>query len=87
MWLLEQHPDLFAKAMEYEKDGYSWMEESLGTIKTPERVYSIKKEHYIRINRNKLKSKRHCFHCRLFPTLEKRKLFLRLNRQRLEFLQ
>ena len=57
VWLLEQHPDLFDAAMEYEKDGYSWMEESLETIKTPERVYSIKKEHYIRINRNKLKSK------------------------------
>ncbi len=57
VWLLEQHPDLFEAAMVYEKDGYSWMEESLEIIKTPERVSSIKKEHYIRMNRNKLKSK------------------------------
>ena len=57
VWLLEQHPDLFDAAMVYEKEGYSWMEESLEGLKKPERVSSIKKEHYIRMNRNKLKAK------------------------------
>ena len=57
MWLLEQHPDLYEAAMVYEKEGYSWMEESLEVLKKPERVSSIKKEHYIRMNRNKLKAK------------------------------
>jgi hypothetical protein len=54
---LEQHPDLFDAAMVYEKEGYSWMEEPLQNLKNTERVVAIKKEHYIRMNRNKLKSK------------------------------
>jgi 3'-phosphoadenosine 5'-phosphosulfate sulfotransferase (PAPS reductase)/FAD synthetase len=57
VWLLEQHPDLFKSAMEYEKEGYSWMDEPLADLMKTERVTSIKKEHYLRINRNKLKSK------------------------------
>lgn len=57
VWLLEQHPDLYAKAIEYEKDGYSWMAEHLEDLKKPERVASIKKEHYLRINREKKKSR------------------------------
>ncbi len=33
IWLYEQHPDLFAKAMEFEKDGYTWNQnESLADI-------------------------------------------------------
>lgn len=43
VWLLEQHPDLFAKAMEFEKDGYTWNQgESLAALSRPERVRQIK---------------------------------------------
>lgn len=57
VWLLEQHPDLYEAAIVYEKEGYTWMEEPLGELKNPERVYAIKKEHYLRMNRNKLNAK------------------------------
>lgn len=53
VWLLEQHPELFEKAITYEKEGYTWMEESLEELKKPERVASIKKEHYLRMQRKK----------------------------------
>ncbi|MDE5902974.1 MAG: phosphoadenosine phosphosulfate reductase [Muribaculaceae bacterium] len=43
IWLYEQHPDLFAKAMEFEKDGYTWNQnESLAELIRPERVRRIK---------------------------------------------
>ena len=43
IWLLEQHPDLFQKAMEFEKDGYTWNQhESLAELSRPERVRQIK---------------------------------------------
>lgn len=43
IWLFEQHPDLFAKAMEFEKDGYTWNQgESLAELTRPERVRKIK---------------------------------------------
>lgn len=43
IWLYEQHPDLFAKAMEFEKDGYTWNQnESLAELSRPERVRQIK---------------------------------------------
>lgn len=57
VWLLEQHPELYDKAIEYEKEGYTWMSESLQDLKKPERVASIKKEHYLRMNRQKKKSR------------------------------
>lgn len=57
VWLLEQHPELYAKSIEYEKDGYSWMAEHLEDLKKPERVASIKREHYLRMNRKKKKSR------------------------------
>ena len=57
VWLLEQHPDLFEKAIEYEKEGYTWMTERLEDLKQPERVASIKKEHFLRISRQKKKSR------------------------------
>jgi 3'-phosphoadenosine 5'-phosphosulfate sulfotransferase (PAPS reductase)/FAD synthetase len=57
VWLLEQHPKLYAKSIEYEKDGYSWMEERLEDLKKPERVAAIKKEHYLRMTRQKKKSR------------------------------
>ena len=43
VWLYEQHPDLYAKAMEFEKDGYTWNQnESLAELCQPERVRQIK---------------------------------------------
>lgn len=43
VWLYEQHPDLFAKAMEFEKDGYTWNQnESLAELINPERIRQIK---------------------------------------------
>ena len=50
VWLLEQHPHLFKKAMEYEKKGYSWVQdESLEQLSMPSRVESIKREHLKRM--------------------------------------
>lgn len=46
VWLYEQHPDLFFKAMEYEKDGYTWgQNESLVELIKPERIKQIKLEY------------------------------------------
>jgi 3'-phosphoadenosine 5'-phosphosulfate sulfotransferase (PAPS reductase)/FAD synthetase len=46
IWLYEQHPDLFLKAMEYEKDGYAWIEnETLAELIKPERMERIKEDH------------------------------------------
>ena len=43
IWLYEQHPDLYAKAMTFEKDGYTWNQgESLAELAKPERVRQIK---------------------------------------------
>lgn len=43
IWLYEQHPDLFKKAMEYEKDGYTWIQgESLAELIRPKRIRQIK---------------------------------------------
>jgi len=53
VWLYETHNDLFLKAMEYEKAGYSWMDsETLNELALPQRIVNIKKEHYLRMNRN-----------------------------------
>lgn len=50
IWLYEQHPDLFRKAMEYEKDGYSWMQgERLENLILPNRIKEIKEEQLNRI--------------------------------------
>ncbi len=57
VWLLEQHPDLYEKAIEYEKTGYTWSIEPLIELKKPERVHAIKLEHYLRINKNKINNK------------------------------
>lgn len=59
VWLLEQHPELYKEAIKYEKEGFTWMEESLEVLMQPERVMAIKREHYLRTNRqntNKLQS-------------------------------
>lgn len=45
VWLYEQHPDLFRKAMTFEKDGYTWNQgESLEELSRPERIRQIKLE-------------------------------------------
>ena len=45
VWLYEQHPELFKSAMEYEKDGYTWIQnESLNELVKPERILQIKRE-------------------------------------------
>lgn len=51
VWLYEQHPDLFFKAMEYEKDGYTWgQNESLAELIKPERIEQIKLEYLQKVN-------------------------------------
>lgn len=46
VWLYEQHPEMFYKAMEYEKEGYTWgQNESLEELIKPERIAQIKLEH------------------------------------------
>ncbi|HPE41263.1 MAG TPA: phosphoadenosine phosphosulfate reductase family protein [Bacteroidales bacterium] len=57
IWLYERHPDLFVKAKEYEKDGYSWMDnETLEQIIQPERMAQIKLD-YIATLQKKLNGK------------------------------
>lgn len=57
IWLYERHPDLFRKAQEYEKDGYSWMDsETLEELIKPERVAQIKLD-YIATLQKKLNGK------------------------------
>ncbi|MDX2001812.1 MAG: phosphoadenosine phosphosulfate reductase family protein [Chitinophagales bacterium] len=46
VWLYEQHPDLYKKAIEYEKDGYTWCQgESLQELIEPNRMGKIKSEY------------------------------------------
>lgn len=57
VWLFEQHPDRFAKAMEYEKDGYTWMQsETLEELIKPERIQQIKEEYLKRTERQSSKT-------------------------------
>jgi hypothetical protein len=58
VWLYEQHPDLYKKAMEYEKDGYTWGQfESLEELIQPERMEKIKEEYIKRMEKkSKVKS-------------------------------
>jgi len=52
VWLYEQHPELYKKAMEYEKDGYTWgQHESLEELMQPERMAAIKEEYVKRMER------------------------------------
>jgi hypothetical protein len=54
VWLYEQHPDLFEKAIQYEnaKDGFTWNQtESLVELRQPERVAAIKREY---VNRKRI---------------------------------
>lgn len=58
VWLYEQHPDLYRKAMEFEKDGYSWNQgESLEELCRPERVRQIKLDIIKRQEENRNRSK------------------------------
>lgn len=58
IWLYERHPELFIAAQEYEKDGYSWMDnETLSDIIKPERIKQIKKD-YIATLQKKLNKKK-----------------------------
>lgn len=51
VWLLEQHPQLFNKALRYEKDGYTWSEEPLSDLMKPERVHQIKAGYLKKVER------------------------------------
>ncbi|TKT93339.1 phosphoadenosine phosphosulfate reductase [Dyadobacter frigoris] len=52
IWLYEQHPDLFAQAMEYEKDDFTWnQDEPLSELIKPERIEAIKLEYIKRKTR------------------------------------
>lgn len=52
VWLYEQHPELYKKAMEYEKDGYTWAQnESLEDLIKPERIIQIKEDYIKRMER------------------------------------
>ena len=58
IWLYEQHPDLYRKAMEFEKDGYTWNQnESLAELCRPERVRQIKLDIIKRQEENRKQSK------------------------------
>lgn len=57
VWLYEQHPEKFTEAMEYEKDGYAWIQdEPLADLIKPERIVQIK-ENYIKRTERKNSSK------------------------------
>jgi len=52
VWLYEKHPEKFKKAMEYEKDGYSWMgDETLDELIRPERIEEIKEEAILQLQK------------------------------------
>ncbi|MGO4876556.1 phosphoadenosine phosphosulfate reductase family protein [Pedobacter psychrotolerans] len=52
VWLFEQHNELFLKAMEYEKDGYNWVQgESLEQLSAPDRILQIKRDYAKRQDR------------------------------------
>lgn len=56
VWLYEQHPELFSKAMEYEKDGYTWIQdEPLAELIKPDRIERIKEEYIKRSESKKSK--------------------------------
>jgi 3'-phosphoadenosine 5'-phosphosulfate sulfotransferase (PAPS reductase)/FAD synthetase len=46
VWLYEQHHELFKRAMEYEKEDFTWTkDERLENLIKPKRIQQIKKEH------------------------------------------
>ncbi len=58
VWLYEQHPRLFHQALEYEKEGYTWIQdEPLSVLIHPKRIIAIKEEHLKRMERIKSNKK------------------------------
>ena len=58
VWLYEQHPELFQKALDYEKKGYTWNEnETLTQLILPERIRKIKEDYIIKENEKKSQGK------------------------------
>ena len=58
VWLYEQHPDRFAKAMDYEKDGFTWnQDETLADLIKPKRIQFIKEDNIKRSANKKSKIK------------------------------
>ncbi|MCB1115692.1 MAG: phosphoadenosine phosphosulfate reductase family protein [Chlamydiia bacterium] len=54
VWLYENHQELFLKATEYEKDGYTWQQgETLEELSEPGRREAIKREHFLRMERQR----------------------------------
>lgn len=54
IWLYEQHPDKFMKAVEYEKDGYTWcQDETLLDLIKLDRMNKIKEDGVKRFNKSK----------------------------------
>ena len=54
VWLYEQHPELYMKAMEYEKEGYTWgQEESLEELIKPQRIQQIKSDYIKKQSKDK----------------------------------
>jgi hypothetical protein len=52
VWLYEQHPELYKKAMNYEKDGYTWgQHESLEELIQPKRMAEIKEDYVKRMEK------------------------------------
>ena len=65
IWLYEQHPDLYEKAMEFEKGGYTWNQnESLADLIKPERIRQIKLDAI-----KKQEAKRKAGSCRLVDNI------------------
>ncbi|WP_207424297.1 phosphoadenosine phosphosulfate reductase family protein [Desertivirga brevis] len=53
VWLLEQHPELFNQAKEYERGDYTWnQDETLEELSRPERVRQIKEDYLARQSRS-----------------------------------
>jgi len=51
IWLYEQHPDLFKKATDYEKEGFTWNQGyRLEELILPEQMQKIKKDHLEKLN-------------------------------------
>jgi 3'-phosphoadenosine 5'-phosphosulfate sulfotransferase (PAPS reductase)/FAD synthetase len=60
VWLYENHRHLYEQAMTYEKDGYTWgQSESLAELAEPERRNTIKREHYLKTQRNSKRVQSH----------------------------
>lgn len=58
VWLYEQHPDLYKKAMDYEKDGYTWIQgESLQDLIQVDRIKQIKLDYINKTKREASKYK------------------------------